>query len=79
MYVISHEGLNFFWNTEPWVNYYDILVRHAFGSLRDILQEVSYSPMMAQYLTYEGSTSLASSGKPPPRMKIHPHKSQDRR
>ena len=31
--------------TEPWVAYYDIFVRHAFGSYRDILKEVSFSPM----------------------------------
>ena len=27
-------------------------VRHAFGNYRDILREVSFSPLMAEYLTF---------------------------
>ena len=45
VYVISYFGLDFLWNSECWVNYHDILVRNAFGNLRNILMEVSYSPM----------------------------------
>lgn len=30
---------------ESWTAYYDIFVRHAFGNYRDILKEVSFSPM----------------------------------
>jgi len=37
--------------TETWHNYYDIFVRNAFGSYRDILREVTYSPVMGNYLT----------------------------
>lgn len=37
--------------------YYDIFVRHAFGNYRDILKEVSYSPMMGEMLTYRDSRS----------------------
>ncbi|KAJ8608978.1 hypothetical protein CTAYLR_008963 [Chrysophaeum taylorii] len=40
---------------EVWLEYYDIFVRHAFGNLRDVLRDVSFSPMMAHYLTYLGS------------------------
>lgn len=32
--------------------YTDILARNAFGNYRDILQEVTYSPIMANWLTY---------------------------
>ncbi|MEM9421335.1 MAG: DUF1800 domain-containing protein [Pseudomonadota bacterium] len=32
--------------------YQDILTRHAFGNYRDLLDDVTYSPAMAQYLTY---------------------------
>lgn len=39
--------------------YYDIFVRNAFGNYRDILKEVSYSPMMAEMLTYRDSRSTA--------------------
>lgn len=33
----------------------DIFARHAFGNYRDILEEVTYSPMMGFYLTYLGN------------------------
>ncbi len=32
--------------------YYDILARNAFGSFRQLLQDVTLSPMMGTYLTY---------------------------
>ena len=44
-------------NTESFLVYYDIFVRNAFGSYRDILTEVSYSPMMSEMLTYYESKS----------------------
>jgi hypothetical protein len=45
--------------TEAMTTYYDIFVRNAFGSYRTILKEVSYSPLMAQMLTYYASKSTA--------------------
>lgn len=42
---------------EPYTAYYDIFVRHAFGNFRDILKEVSFSPVMGDYLTFTGSFS----------------------
>ena len=65
IFVISYYGIDFLWNTEMWSFYYDTLVRHAFGSYRDIMREVSYSAMMGAYLTYQGSASLASSATLP--------------
>ncbi|MFZ9746990.1 MAG: DUF1800 family protein [Opitutaceae bacterium] len=32
-------------------NYYDLLVNHAFGNFRDLLEQVSLSPMMGIYLS----------------------------
>ena len=46
----------------------DILVHNAFGSLRDVLREVSYSPVMAKYLTYVGNRKFASRGTYPVRL-----------
>ena len=43
--------------TEMYLPYEDIFVRNAFGNYRDILREVSYSPMMAEMLSYLDSTS----------------------
>jgi hypothetical protein len=48
---------------EMWITYHDILVRHAFGNLRDALREISYSPMMGRYLTFINSASYLNSGK----------------
>lgn len=44
-------------NTEPFLAYYDIFVRNSFGSFRDILREVSYSPLMGDMLSYHESKS----------------------
>lgn len=33
-------------------DFYDILLKHAFGNYRDLLQEVTYHPAMGVYLTY---------------------------
>ena len=35
--------------------YQDLLIEHAFGNYRDILQAVTYSPAMGYFLTYLGS------------------------
>ena len=65
MHLIPSEGLSINWNTEIFLGYHDILVRHAFGSMREILSEISYSGMMARYLTYQDSGSRAASGTSP--------------
>jgi uncharacterized protein (DUF1800 family) len=45
--------------SECFLNYYDIFVRNAFGNYRDVLKEVSYSPMMAEMLSFLESRSAA--------------------
>eukprot|EP00538_Stauroneis_constricta_P006114 CAMPEP_0119557550 /NCGR_PEP_ID=MMETSP1352-20130426/9190_1 /TAXON_ID=265584 /ORGANISM="Stauroneis constricta, Strain CCMP1120" /LENGTH=2298 /DNA_ID=CAMNT_0007604673 /DNA_START=349 /DNA_END=7245 /DNA_ORIENTATION=+ len=57
--VISPDGVDGELDTEAFLTYYDIFVRHAFGSYRDILKEVSYHPLMADMLTYYGGRSTA--------------------
>ncbi|EJL6721309.1 TPA: DUF1800 domain-containing protein [Vibrio alginolyticus] len=37
------------------VNYYDLLVEHAFGNYRDLLYDVSIHPVMGSYLSMLGS------------------------
>ena len=66
-YVVSGNGFprTHVLDFELWSNYHDIFVRNAFGNLRDVLKEVSYSPMMGKYLTFQGSTSFGSSGTYP--------------
>ena len=51
--VISHSEGNFLFQVPNTVAHYqDILVRNAFGNYRDLLEEVTYSPAMGEYLTY---------------------------
>ena len=50
---------------EPWHNYYDIFIRNAFGNYRDVLQQVSWNPVMAEYLTFLGNQGLEASGSFP--------------
>lgn len=33
-------------------NYYDLMVRHAFGNYRDLLEDVTYHPVMGIYLSH---------------------------
>jgi len=46
-------------HSEVFLTYYDIFVRHAFGNYRDILREISYSPLMAENLSFLQSKSAA--------------------
>ena len=41
-----------------WHTYYDVFVRNAFGSYRDVLREVSYSPAMAHYLSFHNNLAF---------------------
>ena len=47
-----------FFLDEPFHAYHDIFVRNAFGNYRDVLREVSYSPMMAQMLSFMLTASI---------------------
>ena len=60
--VTGEVGTNYAQEHEVWAAYYDIFVQHAFGSYRDILREVSASPLMAEYLTFLGNKAHATSG-----------------
>lgn len=56
--VVSTNAISVPDHSEIFLNYYDIFVRNAFGNYFDILKEVSYSPMMAEMLSYLNSQSL---------------------
>ena len=55
--VVSSRQINLDGLSEPYLNYYDIFVRNAFGSYRDVIKEVSHSPMMAEMLSFLESKS----------------------
>ena len=64
--MISAPGLpNQSDHNECWQAYNDIMVRNAFGNYRDVMKEVSLSPLMGKFLTYANSESFALSGSPP--------------
>ena len=62
-FCVSAEGGNYF--SEGPLAFYDIFVRHAFGSFRDLLQEVTYSPLMGMYLTAKDNQAKDISGQTP--------------
>ena len=50
---------------EAGLTWYDILVRHARGNLRNLMKEASYSVWMAMWLSFLNSNSWAYSGTKP--------------
>jgi hypothetical protein len=49
-------------DAEIWARYMDIFVANAFGNYRDIMQEVSMSPLMGRYLTLRGNSAFSYNG-----------------
>ena len=60
IYVVSEAG--FGGSEETHAQYYDIFLRNAFGSFRNLIQEIAYSYPMSVMLTYINSKSAAVSG-----------------
>ncbi|MEM6826921.1 MAG: DUF1800 family protein [Pseudomonadota bacterium] len=50
---------------ESLIGYQDILIGDAFGNYRDLLEDVTYSPTMGEYLTYIGNQRADGSGRVP--------------
>lgn len=61
IFTVAETGFGREDEIEPWAAYYDIFVRHAFGNYRDIMREVSYSPMMGEYLSFVRNQAFAVS------------------
>jgi len=55
VFVISVENEVVAIDGEGAARYMDILQEGSFGNFRELLEEVTYSPMMAEYLTYAGN------------------------
>ncbi len=53
--VISIDGLDAYWPQFRAAAYLDLLETHAFGNYRQLLQAISTSPAMGQYLTFLGN------------------------
>ena len=52
-------------DTRMVAEYADLLTRNAFGSYRTLLGQVSFSPTMAQWLTYVRNRAAYTAGNPP--------------
>jgi hypothetical protein len=57
--VIAAPSIGARLHSEPFLSYYDIMVRNAFGNYFDVLKEISFSPHMAENLSFLGSKSAA--------------------
>lgn len=58
---LGSQGRN---QTEEWLVFYDIFVDNAFGNFRDLLQQVTLSPKMGEYLTYVNNRKASGVRKP---------------
>ena len=65
IFVVAIVGDNFAGQNEMWLNLYDIFVRHAFGNFRDVLREVTYNPIMGDYLTFKRNRAFDESNNYP--------------
>lgn len=64
--VVSAHGIaKYRRSSELWLAFYDVLVRHAFGSFTSLLREVAYSPVMATYLTFLRNRAYSNGGTYP--------------
>jgi len=60
IFVISMENTTVRNNWVHAAQYYDMMGEHAFGNYRELLEAVTYHPLMGEYLTYlynDGSTA----------------------
>jgi uncharacterized protein (DUF1800 family) len=54
-FVVSANGVDAVWHGLGLLHYWDILNKFAFGSFRNLLEEVTLNPIMGQYLSLKGS------------------------
>ena len=53
--VVSDENSALRGQPEGMITYYDLLLKHAFGNYRDLLEDVTLSPIMGTYLSHLGN------------------------
>jgi len=63
--VVSMEGLSVAWRALSVAAYQDLLLRHAFGSFRTLLEAVTLSPAMGDYLDMRGNQKADGKGRQP--------------
>ena len=55
IFVISTEKDDIYISANGAADWYDMLLRNAFGNFRDLLQDVTLSPIMGNYLSHAGN------------------------
>lgn len=64
-FVVSLTGIDMVWRGPGIAAYWDILNRNAFGSYRDLLQDITLNPAMGTFLNTRGNRRADSSGRVP--------------
>jgi uncharacterized protein (DUF1800 family) len=65
-FVVSLQSAEFTWRSHAFAQYWDILVKNAFGNFRQLLEDVTLSPAMGYYLNTKGNQKEDSaSGRVP--------------
>jgi uncharacterized protein (DUF1800 family) len=54
-FVSSMQSAEFTWRSQAYGQYWDLLVRNAFGNFRQLLEDVTLSPAMGYYLNTKGN------------------------
>jgi uncharacterized protein (DUF1800 family) len=64
-FVVSLSGTTFSWQNFGYAKWWDMLCEKAFGNYRDLLEEVTLSPAMGNYLNTKGNKKENASGRVP--------------
>ena len=64
-FVVSLSGLSFTWRAHAGAHYWDMLVAHAAGNFRNLLEAVTLHPAMGYYLSTKGNKKEDASGRQP--------------
>ncbi len=54
-FVVSMQSAEFTWRSHAFAQYWDILVKNAFGNFRQLLEDITLSPAMGYYLNTKGN------------------------
>lgn len=65
IFVVSEKDANLATDPMALSNYYDLLVDGAFGSCKELLKNITLSPVMGQYLTFNANKPKSITGQEP--------------
>jgi uncharacterized protein (DUF1800 family) len=54
-FVVSLASAEFTWRSHGFAQYWDILVKHAFGNFRQLLEDITLNPAMGYFLNTKGN------------------------